>query len=202
MSAPFAQRCRCRIRRHCSSSCNSIWRRILRVRGLWVWNCTRSRPRPTERSMASFFRKRRSRDRLEVMLARMRKLLGEQPVGSPELTDDHRPNAFRMAPVSASAAASQREAVTLDACSSARLASAAHGRRCTCERCTCAGLLGLSCLCCPRCGRAGSVSGQWWSEANWCREEWDVRLESGRNGAALSHRLRSALPLLVFAGDV
>jgi protein ImuB len=20
------------------------------------------------------------------------------------------------------------------------------------------------------------VSGQWWSEANWCREEWDVRL--------------------------
>jgi protein ImuB len=23
------------------------------------------------------------------------------------------------------------------------------------------------------------VSGQWWSEANWCREEWDVRLENG-----------------------
>ena len=20
------------------------------------------------------------------------------------------------------------------------------------------------------------VSGQWWSKANWCREEWDVRL--------------------------
>jgi protein ImuB len=35
---------------------------------------------------------------LEVMLVRMRKLLGEQRVGSPELTDDHRPNAFRMVP--------------------------------------------------------------------------------------------------------
>src|ERR1700722_11500827 len=35
---------------------------------------------------------------LEVMLARMRKLLGEKRVGSPELIDDHRPNAFRMVP--------------------------------------------------------------------------------------------------------
>jgi protein ImuB len=34
----------------------------------------------------------------EVLLARLRKLLGEDRVGSPELTDDHRPNAFRMTP--------------------------------------------------------------------------------------------------------
>src|SRR5260370_27271167 len=35
---------------------------------------------------------------LEVTLARLRKLLGEEPVGSVELRDDHRPNAFRMIP--------------------------------------------------------------------------------------------------------
>src|ERR1700735_159195 len=35
---------------------------------------------------------------LEVTLARLRKLLGEERVGSVELRDDHRPNAFRMIP--------------------------------------------------------------------------------------------------------
>ena len=62
MSAPFVLHCRCRIRRHCSSSSNSIWRRILRVQGLWVWNCTRNQQLRIGRSMASFFRKRRSQD--------------------------------------------------------------------------------------------------------------------------------------------
>jgi protein ImuB len=33
-----------------------------------------------------------------VLLARLRKLLGEERVGSAELKDDHRPNAFRMVP--------------------------------------------------------------------------------------------------------
>ena len=36
--------------------------------------------------------------RLEVLLARLRKLLGEDRIGTPELLDSHRPDAFRMAP--------------------------------------------------------------------------------------------------------
>ena len=35
---------------------------------------------------------------LEVLLARLRKLLGEDRVGAPELLDSHRPDAFRMVP--------------------------------------------------------------------------------------------------------
>src|ERR1700678_2295781 len=36
--------------------------------------------------------------RLEVLLARLRKLLGEDRIGAPELLDNHHPDAFRMAP--------------------------------------------------------------------------------------------------------
>lgn len=116
---------------------------------------------------------------LEVMLARMRKLLGEQHVGSPELTDDHRPNAFRMVafepppprrserlqlstPIALRISRPPQMigvALTNHAPSSVVWAADAYVVR----------------------EAAGPVrvSGQWWSEANWCREEWDVRLNNG-----------------------
>jgi protein ImuB len=114
--------------------------------------------------------------RLEVLLARLQKLLGEQRVGSPELTDDHRPNAFRMIPFVPPPPA-KREKPSLSVPTALRV----------CRPPQAIGVV-LS-------GRAPTrvfwegqgyavreiagpwrVSGQWWSQANWCREEWDVRL--------------------------
>jgi protein ImuB len=116
--------------------------------------------------------------RLEVLLARLRKLLGEQRVGSPELTDDYRPNAFRMIPFAPpSPTKSEKSSTSVPTALRVYRPPQAIGV-----------VLG---------GRAPTrvfwegqryavreiagpwrVSGQWWSEASWCREEWDVRLST------------------------
>lgn len=114
--------------------------------------------------------------RLEVLLARLRKLLGEERVGSVELKDDHRPNAFRMVPFAPpppkkSERESQSVPTALRVCRPPQPVGVAleghapvrvfwDGQRYAVREI------------------AGPwrVSGQWWSEANWCREEWDVRM--------------------------
>src|SRR5260370_6797595 len=50
--------------------------------------------------------------RLEVLLARLRKLLGEDRIGAPELLDSRRPDAFRMAPFLPDTSASPQTART------------------------------------------------------------------------------------------
>ncbi len=114
--------------------------------------------------------------RLEVLLARLRKLLGEQRVGSPELTDDHRPNAFRMIPF-APPSPMKSEQPSLSVPTALRV----------CRPPQAIGVV-LSGTEPTRIFWEGQryavreiagpwrVSGQWWSEAHWCREEWDVRL--------------------------
>lgn len=114
--------------------------------------------------------------RLEVALAHLRKLLGEERVGAIELKDDHRPNAFRLVPFApppprSSGQASLAVATALRVCrppqsirvvlvDSAPARVFWEGQRYTVRE------------------SAGPwrVNGQWWSETNWCREEWDVRL--------------------------
>jgi len=114
--------------------------------------------------------------RLEVLLARLRKLLGEERVGSVELKDDHRSKAFRMVafappppkksdPSSLSVATALRvrrppQTVGVTLVENVPVRVFWEGQRYTVREI------------------AGPwrVSGQWWSEANWCREEWDVRL--------------------------
>jgi protein ImuB len=114
--------------------------------------------------------------RLEVLLARLRKLLGEERVGSMELKDDHRPNAFRVVPFAPptpkrSEQRSLAVATALRVCRPPQTIGVVFtgsvparvfwdGQRYAVREI------------------AGPwrVSGQWWSEANWCREEWDVRL--------------------------
>ena len=131
--------------------------------------------------------------RLEVLLARLRKLLGEDRVGSVELKDDHRPNAFRVvpfappppkkcAPSSLSVATALRvcrppQTVGVTLVGNAPVRVFWEGRRYTVREI------------------AGPwrVSGQWWSEANWCREEWDVRLaaESAERVCRIAYDPRS-----------
>jgi protein ImuB len=114
--------------------------------------------------------------KLEVLLARLGKLLGKERVGSPELTDDHRPNAFRMTPFvppppAKSSAPSLSVPTTLRVCRPPQpitvvFTGSVPGR---------VFWDGLKYAVREIAG-PWHVSGQWWSEANWCREEWDVRL--------------------------
>ena len=116
--------------------------------------------------------------RLEILLARLRKLVGEGRVGAPELLDSHAPEAFRVAgfelvaapplPPSAESglpAAALRmvrppRPVTVELRGDAPAAMYYEGQRLTLQ--------------------AGSgpwrTSGAWWTHPAWCREEWDVAL--------------------------
>jgi protein ImuB len=114
--------------------------------------------------------------RLEVLLARLRKLLGQERVGSVELKDDHRPNGFRVVPFAPPPPKRSEQpafavATALRVCRPPKTigvvfsGSIPVGVFWDGQRYTVREIAG-----------PWRVSGQWWSEANWCREEWDVRL--------------------------
>ena len=114
--------------------------------------------------------------RLEVLLARLRKLLGEDCVGAVELTDDHHPNAFRLTPF-APPSPKRAERQTLPAATAFRV--------CRPPQAVHVVLTGNAPHHVDWDGQRYQVresagpwraSGQWWTETNWCREEWDVRL--------------------------
>jgi protein ImuB len=116
--------------------------------------------------------------RLEVVLARLRKLLGDERVGSVELKDDHRPNAFRMVPF-APPPPKRTDQPSLSVVTVLRV--------CRPPQAVGVMLVGNTPVRVFWDGERYSVrevagpwrvNGQWWSEANWCREEWDVRLET------------------------
>jgi protein ImuB len=117
--------------------------------------------------------------RVEVLLARMRKLLGDHRVGSPELTDDHRPNAFRMVPFEPppprrNESSSPSTPIALRVSRPPQMVNVTLANHVP-VRVFWGGVEYVI-------GEAAGpdkVSGQWWSEAKWCREEWDVRLENG-----------------------
>jgi protein ImuB len=112
----------------------------------------------------------------EVLLAKLRKLLGDDRVGSPELTDDHRPNAFRMAPFAPLATrAAEARAGSVPVALRVSRPPQTIGVQLVNQRPVRvywdATVYDIRDAAGP-----GRVNGQWWSEANWSREEWDVRL--------------------------
>jgi protein ImuB len=112
----------------------------------------------------------------EVLLARLRKLLGEDHAGSPELTDDHRPNAFRMAAFQPPAPKrSEHPKISVSVALRVSRPPQAIAVQLVNERPV---RLRWDAIVydVPEAAGPIRVSGQWWSEANWCREEWDVRL--------------------------
>jgi protein ImuB len=114
--------------------------------------------------------------RLEILLARLRKLLGEHRVGSPELTDDHRPTAFRMASFAPPPPIKSKTS-PLSPLTALRVMRPPQsiGVMLTNETPRRVFWQGQSYTVQEIAG-PWRVNGQWWNEANWCREEWDVRL--------------------------
>jgi protein ImuB len=129
-------------------------------------------------------------DKLELTTARLSNLLGENEVGSPELLDSHRPRAFVMgkfepAKVSDSQSPSRVPSpkIALRLFEPARRASI---------RIRSDVPLQLSFD-----GKHGDVikhsppwlsSGEWWTEADWNRKEWDVQLQFA-DGAIADYRI-------------
>ncbi len=114
--------------------------------------------------------------RLEVTLAHLKKLLGDERVGSVELKDDTRPNAFRMVPFAPPPPAkSEKQSLSVPTALRVSRPPQAVGVVLTDSRPTRIFWDGQRYAVREIAG-PWRVSGQWWSEANWCREEWDVRL--------------------------
>jgi protein ImuB len=114
--------------------------------------------------------------RLEVLLVRLRKLLGEERVGSVELKDDHRPNAFRVVPFAPpppkrSEQGSFAVATALRVCRPPQTIGVMFTGTVPEQVFWDSQRYAVREIAGP-----WRVSGQWWNEANWCREEWDVRL--------------------------
>jgi protein ImuB len=114
----------------------------------------------------------------EVLLARLRKLLGEDRVGSPELTDDHRPNAFRMAPFHPLAPQrSELRSLSVPVALRVNRPPQVISVQLVNERPVRMYWNSVAYVIREAAGPE-RISGQWWTETHWCREEWDVRLSA------------------------
>jgi protein ImuB len=138
-------------------------------------------------------------DKLELTLARLAKLVGEENIGSPALLDTHRPDAFSLKRFALTAKPDRRRHSKR-----ANLQSAINNRQC----------LGFRMFRPPlkaivqadqgwptqisAWGKQRSVygkvvnvagpwrtTGDWWREDRWARDEWDVTIESNSKTSAL-----------------
>jgi protein ImuB len=115
--------------------------------------------------------------RLEVLLARLRKLLGEDRIGAPELLDSHRPDAFRMAPFLPDTGARPQTAANGIHTSALRMLRPPRTVRVEMKDSRMVTLLldGRK-LAVFQSSGPWKASGSWWTHSEWCREEWDVAL--------------------------
>ena len=115
-------------------------------------------------------------EKLELTLARLRALVGEHNVGSPELLDTHRPGAFRMLarPLAASPCRRVAASLSLRAIRPPRAARVqmASGQPVHVQAPGVRGHVVAS---------AGPwrTSGDWWTNDPWARDEWDIALSDG-----------------------
>jgi protein ImuB len=113
-------------------------------------------------------------EKLQLTLARLTALLGEGNVGSPELLDIHRPDAFVMRGFSSEAPASAAQPSMIRFAFRYYRPAMAAQVRVKAER-------PVSVNAEPVLTAAGPwrASGNWWTDAPWDREEWDVELSNG-----------------------
>lgn len=113
---------------------------------------------------------------LEVLLARLRKLLGEDRVGAPELLDNHHPDAFRLVPFIPNPGAVPHAASGIHT-SVLRLLRPPQAVRVEMESSRIVTLvLDGKKLSVHKASGPWKTSGAWWTHSEWCREEWDVTL--------------------------
>jgi protein ImuB len=119
-------------------------------------------------------------DKLHVTLARVAGMVGEANVGSPELIDTYRPDAFRLRPP----VSRKQELINTPPVSPLRLAlrlfrPAVYARvRVTDARPSeviSAPVFGKV----MECSGPWRTSGDWWTLTPWARDEWDVELDDG-----------------------
>jgi protein ImuB len=123
-------------------------------------------------------------DKLQVTIARIAAMVGQENVGAPMLLDTHRPDAFQMTTLNTSAPdplpAEAPEADNQPLRLAMRLfRPALHARvrliEAAPKHVAAAGVKGNVLR------RAGpwKTSGEWWTSTAWTREEWDVALDDG-----------------------
>ena len=114
-------------------------------------------------------------EKLQLTLARLAALVGADNVGSPELLDTHRPDAFRMRPFSPENLPREKPqpAVLRFAFRYYRPLVAAQVRL-KAERLVSVNARAVVTAAGPWLG-----SGDWWTTTPWAREEWDVELNDG-----------------------
>jgi protein ImuB len=124
-------------------------------------------------------------EKLEVTVARLRHLVGDGQVGTPELADTHRPDSFFMrgfAPRQAMALNTSRIAVAETAVARLCLRRFRPPRYAQVIVVNHQPVRVVSPTVNGRVVMAKGpwrTSGEWWGEGRWNRDEWDVALESG-----------------------
>jgi protein ImuB len=115
--------------------------------------------------------------RLEILLARLRKLVGEERVGAAELLDSHRPEAFRMVPFVPGTSNPTQAFVTRSCPTALRILRPPRAIRVemSIARLAAFFLEGQKFVVQKGSG-PWKASGAWWTNPNWSREEWDVAL--------------------------
>ena len=114
--------------------------------------------------------------KLELTLARIRSVVGRDRVGSPELLDTHRPNAFRMREFGTGGGSGKRMEVRLALRlfrppREARVAVASGKPHFVTAEGVRGKVLDLA--------GPWRTSGDWWSIDPWSRDEWDIALSDG-----------------------
>ena len=119
-------------------------------------------------------------EKLELTLARIGAIVGEENAGTPEMIDTHRPGAFRMVRFQSSA----REPEGARECSPTLAirrfrpplpAAVTAGPGGHPARLRARGVQGTV----VACGGPWRTSGDWWTESPWARDEWDIELDTG-----------------------
>ncbi|HEY6394625.1 MAG TPA: hypothetical protein VIX12_04345, partial [Candidatus Binataceae bacterium] len=116
--------------------------------------------------------------KLQMVAARLAGLVGENNVGSPALLNTHRPNAFVMRPFRAAPMASQTSGERLRMAFRVFRPAPRAEVRLQQEQpfeVRARGVHGVV----RRAAGPWHGSGDWWTDARWSREEWDVDLSDG-----------------------